>query len=577
MHAWSNAAMATSTARPARPARFSPTGSTRSIATAPERARFAARRSIAATATSTRPRARTARSRSNGLIPPPATARLPPRSGCNASTPAAATVTSTAPRARPATSSAAATRQAATAPPRGPRFSARSLRAETVISTPPSMRPATTKTRRLATGAARRRARSRPASSVRRPASLATRPAATGRRWGTRLCDDFNSNACGTCSATCTGAQPAKPATGSITAVSRSEPGQRRDLHAFGRQPQPQHCRRSSSTATRRPIPRTSRSARETAGHEGMATKIASAINGVGAGLAINAIVNSNNHSQVLLTNGNPGSAGNVKVTETVANTDFVVVGMSGGAGFDCPAATGCGGNDDCQSGVCCLGTPGTTACPCPTSGGTCASFVQNTCLASSCNDSDINGTETDVDCGGSGCPPSAQPGKPALSPATVRRASVRRASALRRAAPTKSRTGTETAVDCGGGLSCVRRRRFNCISPQRLRGRQHLQSSRKCVSTCSDGLPRTVTRPRRIVAVGSVRPAPMVWRARSTATAAPAALAPGSSAHPSAPTGSRTARRPTRTVAAAPARRAAMAWRARSAATAGRAAFASH
>ena len=215
-----------------------------------------------------------------------------------------------------------------------------------------------------------------------------------GKTLGNELCDDFNSNACGTCSATCMGLQTATPAIGSITAVSAGNlvngetftlsDGVRTVVFEFnsGAPTDATHVQIIPGNNTQSP---------------GMATKITNAINGVGAALAISAVVNNNKSSQVLLTNGSSGSSGNVKAKETVANASFVVVGMSGGSGFDCPAATGCGGNDDCQSGVCCLGTPGTAACPCPTSGGSCASFVQNTCLAASCNDSVTNGTETDL------------------------------------------------------------------------------------------------------------------------------------------------------------------------------------
>lgn len=50
-----------------------------------------------------------------------------------------------------------------------------------------------------------------------------------------------------------------------------------------------------------------------------------------------------------------------------------------------CPAGEGCSGNDDCVSGVCDL--------------------VAETCSAPACDDGVLNGTETDVDCGGDACP----------------------------------------------------------------------------------------------------------------------------------------------------------------------------
>jgi hypothetical protein len=57
-----------------------------------------------------------------------------------------------------------------------------------------------------------------------------------------------------------------------------------------------------------------------------------SAINGVGAGLAITASIGGS--TKVALVNGATGTVGNAAITETVANAGFVVVGMTGGNGL---------------------------------------------------------------------------------------------------------------------------------------------------------------------------------------------------------------------------------------------------
>lgn len=58
---------------------------------------------------------------------------------------------------------------------------------------------------------------------------------------------------------------------------------------------------------------------------------IIAAVNGVGAGLTITA--SPGGAAQVILTNDNPGIAGNERILDTVANAGFVTVGMTGGDG----------------------------------------------------------------------------------------------------------------------------------------------------------------------------------------------------------------------------------------------------
>jgi hypothetical protein len=84
----------------------------------------------------------------------------------------------------------------------------------------------------------------------------------------------------------------------------------------------------------------------------------------------------------VTLTNSVAGAAGNVAITKTVQSIGFAVAGMSGGAGADCPADTGCGADTDCLSGHC--------------------DMTAHLCKAATCGDGTKNGSETDIDCGGS-------------------------------------------------------------------------------------------------------------------------------------------------------------------------------
>jgi len=195
-------------------------------------------------------------------------------------------------------------------------------------------------------------------------------------------CDDFNTSACGSCNATCSAAQPPTAATGSITAVSANLLANGETFTISDGIHPPVTFEFNSTTAgvghvLVQRIPSASPAT--------VAASIRTAILSGGAALAITATINASNAAQVLLQDGNTGVPGNVAITETVANTGFVVSGMSGGVGDDCPTATGCSRNDDCASRVCCLG-------------GGCALHV---CLAPTCLDAVQNGSETDVDCGG--------------------------------------------------------------------------------------------------------------------------------------------------------------------------------
>jgi cysteine-rich repeat protein len=189
---------------------------------------------------------------------------------------------------------------------------------------------------------------------------------------GTEICDDFNASACGTCNASCTSPQTLMPAIGSIIAVQASNT---LDGETF-----------TLADGVHAPVVFEFNDNVVAAGHvqifraasvsSQMAIKMAFAINSVGTTLQINAVVGTNK-SQVLLTDINAGASGNIGITETVANGSFMITGMTGGTGRDCVLRVGCGSNDDCQSGSCCIGAMGSATCPCPS--GTCAT---NTCVA---------------------------------------------------------------------------------------------------------------------------------------------------------------------------------------------------
>jgi cysteine-rich repeat protein len=79
-------------------------------------------------------------------------------------------------------------------------------------------------------------------------------------------------------------------------------------------------------------------------------TKIRNAINAV-SNFKITATDGGNN--LVLLTHTRKSSLGNQAITDTIGSNDFVVSGMSGGAGGNCAPTTACAHNDDCASGNC--------------------------------------------------------------------------------------------------------------------------------------------------------------------------------------------------------------------------------
>lgn len=166
---------------------------------------------------------------------------------------------------------------------------------------------------------------------------------------GGEACDDGNTEACGTCSATCTQVQYAK-ATGTIRAVAGHQIGSETlsvgdglnipVIFEFDKndEVEPGH------------IPITIRLADS---KEEVAAAIRSAINGTGSILQIEATMQGGD--TVLLTHYFAGSFGNVPIIERVSNQGFRVSGMSGGKGFDCAEGTPCKESNDCKPALVCL------------------------------------------------------------------------------------------------------------------------------------------------------------------------------------------------------------------------------
>jgi hypothetical protein len=165
------------------------------------------------------------------------------------------------------------------------------------------------------------------------------------------VCDDGNNASCGTCSASCGQSQPASAAVGSITTVGPSSLGDGEtftlndgvNVEVF------EIDKGDGGTAGRVVVDITS-----AGGPNGVATLINASINGEST--AGRLTITSTRSSNVLtLANSQPGSAGNQPITETVANTGFLVSGMAGGRAFDCSAGTGCTTSTDCAIGLTCL------------------------------------------------------------------------------------------------------------------------------------------------------------------------------------------------------------------------------
>jgi cysteine-rich repeat protein len=159
------------------------------------------------------------------------------------------------------------------------------------------------------------------------------------------VCDDGNANACGTCNASCTVEQPPAQATGYISAVPVDELFDGDTFTLSDGFTTLTFEIDKDGTVSQGHIPvnlTTSSDASFTANKIVLAIEL--------SGLQITAI---RFGGLVILTNNSLTGLGNQSITKTIANGDFVVSGMSGGAGGDCSAGVACSTNADCASGVC--------------------------------------------------------------------------------------------------------------------------------------------------------------------------------------------------------------------------------
>jgi cysteine-rich repeat protein len=169
---------------------------------------------------------------------------------------------------------------------------------------------------------------------------------------GTETCDDGNTLSCGTCNSLCNVTQALAAATGSIVTGGRTTltDGEVFVLDDGVNPPTTFEFDNTGAVGAGRVLVDISNAVGGTANNE--ATTIAAAITSVSATLKITATVVMGT-GQITLTNTTQGSVGNQPIFENVAAGSFVVTGMSGGGGKDCPLMTGCTSNNDCASGSC--------------------------------------------------------------------------------------------------------------------------------------------------------------------------------------------------------------------------------
>ncbi|PZR16003.1 MAG: hypothetical protein DI536_06795 [Archangium gephyra] len=182
-------------------------------------------------------------------------------------------------------------------------------------------------------------------------------------------CDDRNTNACGTCNATCTAAQSFSSAQGTIRTVHDADfganptEGQTIVLNDGANTPTT-FCMRFDNAIFTCPagqvmIDLTGSSPNA----DQVADVVVAAINGVGSTLNITATKRTT-QPYVALRNDTQGAIGNQPITGTVSINGWVMTGMSGGSGgFDCANGTGCAVHQDCSSGYC---NPTTHVCANP-------------------------------------------------------------------------------------------------------------------------------------------------------------------------------------------------------------------
>lgn len=165
----------------------------------------------------------------------------------------------------------------------------------------------------------------------------------------TEACDDGNVSACGSCNASCTAVQSA-PATGVITAIPGVDIADDETFSVSDGFSTTNFEFDKDGIVTRFYYPVVISDAMITSG---VRNSIRDAINNTSPSTELAITASNGIGATIDLTNDFSTSLGNQAITETVSNTGFIISGMSGGLGGDCPTNTGCTANADCESGVC--------------------------------------------------------------------------------------------------------------------------------------------------------------------------------------------------------------------------------
>jgi hypothetical protein len=165
---------------------------------------------------------------------------------------------------------------------------------------------------------------------------------------GAEVCDDNNTDSCGTCNSTCSQLQLAK-ATGLVTivAVANIRDG---DLLVLNDGINPvvffEFDLNSDNLSFTVPIPFAAANPVST-----VATSVATAINGITGTLAISA---SSAMGNVTLVHDMDGAFGNQRIETNARTSALTKSGMSGGKGANCSSGTECSTNADCEPDLVC-------------------------------------------------------------------------------------------------------------------------------------------------------------------------------------------------------------------------------
>jgi hypothetical protein len=166
-------------------------------------------------------------------------------------------------------------------------------------------------------------------------------------------CDDGNQLACGTCSGNCLVSQPAAFATGLVVTVAGNQIADGETLQLSDGVLAMIFEFDHDDTCCTNGIDPIAILVSDTA--DAVAVKVQNAVDF--SGLALDASILGG--AVVSVINDSSTSFGNIPISESVADTGFVVMGMAGGAAGDCSAGTGCSVDADCASGSCGNGEPG--------------------------------------------------------------------------------------------------------------------------------------------------------------------------------------------------------------------------